>query len=72
MIHLEIEQIGLKVRNEKLAGELIKIGRRVMDIDIEKNLLRAILRCELNWDDETIDFVVAERRSSAAEGRSSA
>ena len=63
MIHSEIEQIGLKVRNETLAGELIKIGRRVKEIETEKNLLRAIIRTELNWQDDDIDAMVAERRS---------
>ena len=63
MIHSEIEQIGLKVRNETLAGELIKIGRRVKEIETEKNLLRAIIRTELNRQDDEIDAMVAERRS---------
>ena len=41
-ISAQIEQIGLKVRNEKLMGELIKLSREVAKLEDDANILQCL------------------------------
>lgn len=62
MIADELEQIALQVRNETVGTRLVKLSRKAAKVETEKNILRAIIRSALGWDDETIDDMIAKRR----------